>query len=313
MSHPRSRPRSSSFLKSDRRFNRSRYPFFLFSLIVGTSLAVAGIAWAAVSFWSSQFPDVRILKNRYPVAIPVRNAPRGGQQFEIRWSAQRPETWISLSGISPLAVGAVVVSEDLAFFTHRGYDSNQIREALKHDLARGSFARGASTITQQVAKNVFLSQEKSLWRKAKELLLAIRMDRELGKRKVLETYMNIVEWGPGVFGIQAASFHYFGKSPSDLSAREGAFLAMLLPSPVRYSQSFRQKKLTPYARSTVSRILEKMWRAGYLTPEEAQLANSERMSFEQEQREEASSSESEAPAEPEGEAEVDRQGGEEDT
>ncbi len=280
---------------------------------MGTSLVVAGIAWAAVSFWSSQFPDVRVLKNRYPVAVPIRSAPKGGQRFEIRWSVKRPESWTSLGGISPLAVGAVVVSEDWAFFTHRGYDSNQIREALKHDLAQGSFARGASTITQQVAKNVFLSQEKSLWRKAKELLLAIRMDRELGKRKVLETYMNIVEWGPGVFGIQAASSYYFGKSPASLSAREGAFLAMLLPSPIRYSQSFRQKKLTPYARSTVSRILEKMSRAGYLTPEEAQAARDERMSFEQDQFEQPSGNENEEPPESEGEAEVDQQGGEEET
>jgi monofunctional biosynthetic peptidoglycan transglycosylase len=236
-----------------------------------------------VSLWSSQFPDVRILKSQYPVVVPVRQASkpkRGGQPFLIHWSAKRPETWTSLSSISPLAAGAVVVSEDWAFFSHRGYDSNQIREALKHDLEQGSFARGASTITQQVAKNIFLTQEKSLWRKAKELLLAIRMDRELGKRKVLETYLNVVEWGPGVFGIHSASTYYFGKPPSALTAREGAFLAMLLPSPVRYSQSFRQKKLTGYARSTVSRILEKMSRAGYLTPEEADEARRERMPFE---------------------------------
>lgn len=244
---------------------------------------MAGLVWAVVSFWSLQFPDVRILKSQYPVVVLVRQASkpnRGGQPFLIRWSTKRPDTWTSLSNISPLAVGAVVVSEDWAFFSHRGYDSNQIREALKHDLEQGSFARGASTITQQVAKNVFLTQEKSLWRKAKELLLAIRMDRELGKRKVLETYMNVVEWGPGVFGIHSASSYYFGKPPSTLTAREGAFLAMLLPSPLRYSQSFRQRKLTGYARSTVSRILEKMSRAGYLTPEEADEARRERMRFE---------------------------------
>jgi monofunctional biosynthetic peptidoglycan transglycosylase len=174
----------------------------------------------------------------------------------------------------------VVVSEDWAFFSHRGYDSVQIREALRHDLEQGSFARGASTITQQVVKNLFLTQEKTLWRKAKELLLATRLDRQLGKRKVLETYFNIVEWGPGVFGIAAASSYYFGKAPSALNAREAAFLAMLLPSPIRYSQSFRQKNLTRFARHSISRILGKMVSAGYLTPEEADQAVQQRLSFE---------------------------------
>jgi monofunctional biosynthetic peptidoglycan transglycosylase len=191
-----------------------------------------------------------------------------------------PAGWTRLSDISSLAVGAIVVSEDWAYFSHRGYDANQIREALKHDIEKGSFARGASTITQQVAKNVFLSQEKTLWRKLKELFLAVRLDRELGKRKVLETYLNIVEWGPGIFGVSSASRHYFDKAPSELTAREGAFLAMLLPSPIRYSQSFRQKSLTRYAKSTIHRILEKMAQAGYLTEEESQQAKSAHLSFE---------------------------------
>ncbi|NDD90664.1 monofunctional biosynthetic peptidoglycan transglycosylase [bacterium] len=240
--------------------------------------------WGGWTFWSSQFPDVRILRSQFPVVVPVASKAAikvKPQSFSIRWSARRPDSWVSLSAIAPSAVEAVIVSEDAAYFSHPGYDVREMREALKHDLEKGEFARGASTITQQVAKNVFLNQEKSLWRKAKELFLAVRMSREVGKRRVLETYFNIVEWGPGIFGIQAASAAYFGKSPALLTAREGAFLAMLLPSPVRYSQSFRQRRLTPFARKRISQIIRKMLDAGYLTAEEAVAAMNERMSFEQ--------------------------------
>lgn len=279
MSHPRRHSRTAFPFK----FRPRGYPFFLLCLFVGVSLVVAGGAWLAMQLWSSGMPDVRILRSRYPVPIVIGGATKGRaspQSFVIRWAATRPGSWTSLQSVSPAAVGAIVVSEDWAFFSHKGYDSNQIREALKHDFERGSFARGASTITQQVAKNVFLNQEKSLWRKFREILLAVRLEKELGKRRVLETYLNVVEWGPGIFGIQAASLGYFGKPPSELTAREGAFLAMLLPSPVRYSQSFRQRRLTSYATRTISRILEKMVRAGYLTPEEAEAATAERMGFE---------------------------------
>ncbi|MBU6376339.1 MAG: transglycosylase domain-containing protein [Bdellovibrionales bacterium] len=225
-----------------------------------------------------------MLRNQFPIVVPVASKaePRSkSQSFSIRWSSKRPDSWTALSEISTEAVEAVIVSEDAAFFSHPGYDVHEMREAIKHDLEKGEFARGASTITQQVAKNVFLSQEKNLWRKAKELFLAVRMSRELSKRRVLETYFNIVEWGPGIFGIRAASLGYFGKSPAQLTAREGAFLAMLLPSPIRYSQSFRQKRLTPFARRRIAQILKKMVAAGYLTSVEGEAALSERMSFEQ--------------------------------
>jgi monofunctional biosynthetic peptidoglycan transglycosylase len=180
----------------------------------------------------------------------------------------RPVHWVSIQEVSKVAVGAVIVSEDWAFYSHQGYDANQIREAIREDWEQGKFARGASTITQQVVKNVFLERDKNLWRKIKELYLAVEIEKTVGKKRILETYLNIAEWGEGVFGIRAASNLYFSKHPSELTAREGAFLAMLLPSPKRYSQSYRSKELTPYARRIVRSILEKMVRANYLTTEE---------------------------------------------
>jgi len=115
---------------------------------------------------------------------------------------------------------------------------------------------------------VFLSRDKTLWRKFRELVLALRLEKELGKKKILETYLNIAEWGPGIFGIGPAANYYFHKSPAELNAKEGAFLAMLLPSPIRYGQSFRKKQLTPFVVSSIRSILKKMVQAGFLTDEE---------------------------------------------
>jgi monofunctional biosynthetic peptidoglycan transglycosylase len=244
------------------------------ALVILGSFGVFGAIYWAVE---SEFPRVETLLDHYPV---VRyRGPQEPPQVELRKA--RPPGWIPLSAISKHAIGAVLVSEDWAFYSHPGYDLAQIREAMQHDLKTGKFARGASTITQQVVRNVFLSKEKSLWRKLKEVILAVRLDRAIGKRRILEIYFNIAEWGPGFFGIGQASQNYFGKSPGELSAREGAFLAMLLPSPRRYSQSFRQKKLSAFARRSVESILAKMVRAQVLTEWERDAALEQRFSFEQ--------------------------------
>ena len=242
-------------------------------LVLLLSFSLLGAAYFVLT---REFPAVSILRTQYPrvTYLGAKKPPR------VELERQRPSGWVPLSQISQLAVGAVVVSEDWAYFNHRGYDLGQIREAVEHDLSKGKFARGASTITQQVVRNVFLTKEKSLWRKFKELILATRLDRSVGKRRVLEVYLNIAEWGPGIFGIGAASQYYFGKHPSQLGAREGAFLAMLLPSPVRYSQSFRQKQLTRYAGRTVESILSKMVQASMITEEQELAARRERMQFE---------------------------------
>jgi monofunctional biosynthetic peptidoglycan transglycosylase len=257
--------------------------------------AAAGVAvWGACEFVRTEFPDVSVLKTRYPVvhyepcvetpaqcaqALKRGRHPESGATVTI--SRLRPSSWVSLGEVSKVAVGAILVSEDWAFYQHKGYDANQIKEAIREDWEEGRFARGASTITQQVARNVFLDKDKNLWRKVKELILAVRLEQALGKRRILEVYLNIAEWGEGIFGIRAASRHYFGKDPSELTAREGAFLAMLLPSPKRYSQSFRAHKLTDYARETMDAILGKMAQAHYLTDDERDGQVAATLSFEE--------------------------------
>jgi monofunctional glycosyltransferase len=238
--------------------------FFVFSVMV-------------VALWVYfTLPDVRILKSEYPVVHYL--GPK--EEPTISFQKNRPRNWVSLPEVSRVAVGAIVVSEDWAYYQHNGFDLNQIKEAVREDWEEKKFARGASTITQQVARNVFLDKNKNLWRKLKEFYLAIQVDEIVGKRKTLETYLNVAEWGPGIFGIHAASYYYFNKGPGELTAKEGAFLAMLLPSPIRYSQSFRAKRLTEYAEDTVESILSKMTQAHYISEDERIQAMNQVLSFE---------------------------------
>jgi monofunctional biosynthetic peptidoglycan transglycosylase len=239
-------------------------------------LFLGGTSAVALQYIQSELASVSVLKSQYPVL-----QYRGPNELpEVKLTQRRPVSWVVLPDVSLVAVGAVVVSEDWAFYQHEGFDWNQITEALKKDLKQGRFARGASTITQQVIKNVFLGPEKTLLRKIKEFILAVSLDRAVSKNRILEVYLNIAEWGEGLYGIGPASFYYFGKSPSQLTAKEGAFLAMLLPSPKRYSQSFRGRKLSEYARETIESILDKMKQARYLTEEQLQDQLSQPLSFE---------------------------------
>ena len=126
---------------------------------------------------------------------------------------------------------AVILAEDANFYKHEGFDVKAIKNAIKYDLEKRSLKRGASTITQQTAKNLFLSREKTITRKLKEIYLAYRMEQELTKGRIIELYLNVVELGPMVYGIGHGAHYYFGKSPSELTPRECAFLAAMLPGP----------------------------------------------------------------------------------
>jgi monofunctional biosynthetic peptidoglycan transglycosylase len=158
-----------------------------------------------VKDWQGKYHDFRVgPKNRYWT-------PGGSIPAEMKW--------------------AVVLAEDSNFYRHEGVDVKAIKEAIKHDLEKKSFARGASTLTQQLAKNLYLSREKTITRKLKEVYLAMRMEQELTKGRIMELYLNVVELGPMVYGIGHASRYYFGKPATELSPREAAFLAAMLPGP----------------------------------------------------------------------------------
>lgn len=180
--------------------------------------------------------------------------------------------YVPLSRISPFLQRAIVMSEDAAFWNHKGFDWDELQKSFELNWKTGSYARGGSTITQQLAKNLFLSKDKTITRKGIEALITMRLEEVLTKKEILERYLNVVEFGRNIYGIKAASFKYFGKPPSDLDAVESAFIAMLLPNPVKYSSSHQQKNLTAFARKRVQRILNDMVQTGKMTQEQYEAA-----------------------------------------
>lgn len=141
------------------------------------------------------------------------------------------QRWVGLEAVSPHLVHAIVASEDAGFCGHRGVDFGELQQALEAAESRGEDVRGASTITMQVAKNLMLWPSRSYVRKGLEIPIALAMDRAWSKRRVMEVYVNIVEWGPGLFGAEAASRRYFKKPAAKLTPSEAALLAVALPAP----------------------------------------------------------------------------------
>jgi monofunctional biosynthetic peptidoglycan transglycosylase len=181
---------------------------------------------------------------------------------------KRMQQWVSLDEISERLVQAVVMGEDASFFRHNGFDFYEIKESIRRNIERGRFARGASTITQQLAKNLFLTTERSLHRKLKEAILTYRLERDLSKRRILEVYLNIIEWGEDVYGVEAAARIYFGKRASRLGAAESALLAAMIPNP----RLFHPSKGMAALKIRQERILGWMKAAGHLSESECEAA-----------------------------------------
>lgn len=168
------------------------------------------------------------------------------QWREDQWAREgRKKTitqrWVPLSQVSPMLLKAVLIGEDDKFYQHEGFDYEALEQAFEKNLKEGRFAAGASTISQQLTKNLFLSPEKSITRKLKEAILTWRLEHTLSKRRILELYVNVAEWGDGIFGIEAAARHHFRKSARDLSSMEAARLAAVLPNPIRFNPTGDQK------------------------------------------------------------------------
>ncbi|MEK6772633.1 MAG: biosynthetic peptidoglycan transglycosylase [Bdellovibrionota bacterium] len=187
--------------------------------------------------------------------------------------------YIPLTKISKHLQKTVVLTEDSSFFQHDGFDWNSLEKNAKETLEKRSFNKGGSTISQQLAKNLFLTKEKTLTRKFFEFLITWKIERVLSKRDILERYLNVVEFGKNLYGVKAAASFYFQKSAADLSVVESAFLASLLPSPVKYSKSFFQKDLSPFLRSRIGRIIKDLFQYQRITPDEYEVAVNEFNSF----------------------------------
>lgn len=221
--------------------------------------------------------DVSRLNEEWPhVVLPKEQ----GDSADYEFKKTPPKYWVRLNQISSYAKWAVILSEDWGFYGHKGVDFEELKKAVDESLHERRMVRGASTISQQVVKNVFLSSNRSVIRKVHEIILTQKMEESVSKQRILETYFNIVELGPNIYGIRQASYYYFRKHPSALNPREAAFIAMLLPSPKRYSMSFRNRQLTRFARSRIRAILLKLKWGKIINEEQRQMWNASRFSWE---------------------------------
>ena len=175
------------------------------------------------------------------------------------------DTFTPYEEISPVMVHALLTTEDGGFFRHKGFITSQFRKALGRNLKRGGFRLGASTITMQMVKNVLLTSEKTLSRKLQEMFITWYLEQNLTKERILEIYLNVIELGPRIYGIGAATQHYFGKVPRDITPLEAAFIATLLPSPKRRYVQYCHGKPTPRWDKYVRRVLKRMGQRGYVS------------------------------------------------
>ena len=197
-----------------------------------------------------------------------------GPQRPVDVSPTSPD-FIALSDVPPLFVRTLLVSEDAGFYGHRGIDLRELPTALLTNWSRGGAARGASTITQQLAKNLFLSRDKEVGRKLQELAITFLLESALGKDRILEIYLNIIEWGPDLRGLRPAARHYFDCEPQALTPAQMAFLVAIIPGPIKYQRSFARGTPGPGLRLLIDNLLAKLRSVDAIGEEEYQRALSE--------------------------------------
>ena len=226
---------------------RKRWRFLVFAwkafcYALGT-LVVAVISiqlWflGHIVYWSSYNPS--------STAFMDRHLERPGARLR--------HNWVPYSRISEHLKRAVVAAEDAKFLDHEGFDWEAIQKAIEKNERRGRVVAGASTITQQLAKNLFLSGSRSWLRKAQEAVITWMMERTMSKRRILELYLNVAEWGEGIFGAEAAARYHFGIAAAGLGPEQSAWLAAILPSPKRYERG----RETPYIAGRIATISNRM-------------------------------------------------------
>ena len=200
---------------------------------LGAAIVVAAACALGVGVWELFFlrlGDLRDPREVRAIEVPLEN----GRVRPLVVGPQNPY-WTPLPSVSDELVLCVLKAEDDRFYQHDGFDWRAVRRAVEANLEARRYARGASTITMQLARNLFLWRGKSMWRKTIETYLTWRLEQALSKDRILELYLNVAEWGPGVYGIGEASQHYFGKHPSHLTLGEAAMLAAILPSPRKWN------------------------------------------------------------------------------
>jgi monofunctional biosynthetic peptidoglycan transglycosylase len=225
---------------------------WIWRIVAGT----IGVLFALTAYTWITLPDVRPLRTQMPSTTAFMR-----MRADEATAAGRPVVFVHrvvrYGRISPTLVRAVLVAEDAAFFEHDGVDYDELKESIEINWARGQFLRGASTITQQLAKNLYLSPSRNPYRKVRELLITRRLEAELSKVRILELYLNLIEWGDGIWGAEAAAQRYFGVSASELTAEQSALLAGAIINPRLYSPARPNARLLSRQRIILGRMERK--------------------------------------------------------
>jgi hypothetical protein len=221
-------------------------------------------------------PALAVEKFKEPFELRVYD-PKGNPRT-ARFGPGTPE-WVSLEKISPKVVDALMVCEDGAFFVHNGFSAGSIRNALVANIKAGKFAVGASTITMQLAKNVFLDRRKQLSRKLQEAVLTAWLEQAMSKSELLELYLNVIEFGPNIYGIGPASWHWFGRPASDLDAAEAIFLISILPSPVKRHYMWDKGEIGDGYNGYLKSLLKEARSRGKIEEDEYQAAIGKPLTF----------------------------------
>jgi monofunctional biosynthetic peptidoglycan transglycosylase len=229
--------------------------------------ALAALVFAFFAYIYLTLPDVRVLASTNPKTtafreLREREAAQEGKQI------RHYQVWVPYSRISQNLKRAVLVAEDDAFWQHEGIDMEQLKISIQNDI-KGQAIRGGSTITQQLAKNLYLSPSRDPVRKLRELIIARRLEAELSKARILEIYLNVIEWGDGIWGAEAAARSYFGSSAAALSADQAALLAGAIINPRVYSPAHPNARLLRRQRIILSRM------GGYVPPAAVPVVNTE--------------------------------------
>jgi monofunctional biosynthetic peptidoglycan transglycosylase len=224
---------------------RLAWKFFCYGLgiVIVAALAVQAWYYAHVLWWRSYEPAASAFMEARIVRLREKDP-----------KAKLIHQWMPYERISLQLKRAVVAAEDAKFVDHEGFDWQAISKAIEKNERKGQVVSGASTISQQLAKNLFLSGERSWLRKGQEAVITWMLESSLSKRRILELYLNYAEWGEGVFGAEAAARYHFGTNAASLSAQQAAFLAVILPSPRRYAPG----RITPYIAGRIATILARM-------------------------------------------------------
>lgn len=217
--------------------------------------AVLGVVlfWLGFELVTLPFGDIEALRFRNPSQTEFMRLHAERARAE-RKPFRKLQQWVSLKDVPPDVINAIVVAEDGRFWSHGGFDWFELKESVLKNISQGRAARGASTITQQLIKNLYLSPSKNPLRKLREWVLTWWMERTLSKGRILELYVNVIELGNGIYGVQAASWEYFGKSVAELSREEAARLAAIIPSPRRH----RPEASSTYVSRRAGLILQRM-------------------------------------------------------